>query len=229
MSQASRPGGSRPSNYRAWIAGGALGIGLLSACFVFYDLWRPNHFVGDMYGLEVVVRLVPLLAACIVFAVAALVLGIGWRKTGRVSWPRLLAVMLAAGALFAIAIVTARSRYVWAQRKTYPDKTVAELLRLATENEDQFAIDALGRKRDPAAVPGLRRILLDQTAELGALRVSAAWALCHIGTPDARGALEEAEAGNPPAYLQDAIRYALDQMPFYEALPLGQPLPHEAD
>jgi len=221
MSKIGLPGGSRPSNYRAWIAGGALAVALLSACFALYDLWRPYDFV--------LVRFLPLFPALFVLLLAVLGLGIGYRKTGRISLVGLVVLVFMAGVLLAIAIDTARSRYVWAERKTYPNKTVAELLRLATEKEDQFAINALVQKRDPAAVPELRRILLDQSESRGALRVNAAWVLCHIGTPDARRALEEAEASSPPPYLRDAIRYMLERIEFYEALPPGQPLPSGAD
>jgi len=224
MSEPEHPSGFSSPRYRYWLTAIGLVLGLFSAGFTLYDLWRPNHFVGDMYGMEVVARLVYWFPFVLVLVVAAAAMWLGYRKSGRITLAAVVLLTSAACVLFTMAIHTAYMRQVWAQRKTYPDKTVTELLRLARENKDQFAIEALGRKRNPAAVPGLRQIVLDSD-EQGALRVCAARALCQIGTSEAREVLNEAAASNPPSYLRDAIKYALEDIEFYESMPQGQSLP----
>ncbi|PZN11156.1 MAG: hypothetical protein DIU69_05980, partial [Bacillota bacterium] len=69
------------------------------------------------------------------------------------------------------------------------------------------AIIALGNRRDPAAVPPLRRVLLgDRRPEL---RATAAWALGRIGGAAAREALREAREREGDPTVREAIARAL--------------------
>jgi len=184
-------------------------VGLISMGYCLYDLVWPGHFVGDMYGLEVMVRLVLLVPAG-----GILLLGMAVAESGRFMGPKVarlagsLLVILSAMVLVAMSANVVVSRHQDAVRAAYPSLSTAELFRIAREEKDQFAIDALLVRKDPAAVPGLRNILLDEN-EYGNLRVSAAHALGEIGTDEARAALEAARKGVHDEYLRIAIDYAL--------------------
>ncbi len=63
---AGRPGIAMWVTLHAIVASGAFG-----ALYEVYDLWLPSHFVGDMYGLEVLMRGVLLAAAGVPFLIAS--------------------------------------------------------------------------------------------------------------------------------------------------------------
>ena len=49
-------------------------LSLLGICYYLYDLIHPNHFVGDMYGMEVVFRVALLFLPVIALVVGGVVL-----------------------------------------------------------------------------------------------------------------------------------------------------------
>ena len=186
-------------------------VGFLSAAYIIYDIACPNHFVGDMYGLEVLFRLplvaiptVLLLGVAIVLSLFLNRLSTGGRLSGS------LVALALAFILLVLALYTARSRSVWAAREAYPNRSVEELLRLAREKNDQFAIDALGIKRDPAAVPGLLELLLDET-KIPSLRIVSAHALGLFRDESATTALKEAKTRVRDPLVLQHISFALNE------------------
>lgn len=58
-------------------------IGLLSFLYYIFDIRYPNHFVGDMYGLEVMFRVSILLLVSVPLLIGLLMLVIGWKRKSR--------------------------------------------------------------------------------------------------------------------------------------------------
>jgi len=199
------------SRYRLgrWIVWACFMAGFISLACCIYDLVWPGHFVGDMYGLEVICRLIVLVPAGSVMLLGLAVAERGWSKRSRVARVAgSVLVVLSVIGLGSMAAGVVVSRHQDAVRAGYPSLSTAELLRIAREEKDQFAIDALLVKKDPAAVPGLREILLDES-EHGNLRHCAAHALGEIGTDEARVALEQARRD-----IHDPnLRIAIDDAP----------------
>lgn len=184
-------------------------IGLLSLAYYFFDLVFPNHFVGDMYGLEVMCRLFFIILASIPIIIGIILLGTSQKKDKKAyGFVGTALIMFSCIVYLALGITTAYSRWRSKVRDSYPRRSVEDLLYLAREKKDQFAIDALLIKKDADAVPGLCAILLDEN-EQGRLRVCAAHALGEIGGDRARGALQEVLSRNPPEFLKIAAEYAL--------------------
>lgn len=183
--------------------------GLLSIALYVYDLMFPNHFVGDMYGLEVMIRFFYLAVVVVPMIIGSTMLRISNQKKRqglRIIWNIL--VILPALILFIMALEVVWSRHIWEIRQRYPSRSTQELLQLAAGKKDQFAIEALQLKRDPASVPGLCQILLNES-ELSNLRICAAHALGEIGGEAAKAALEDVLSRSPNEYLQTACEYAL--------------------
>jgi hypothetical protein len=114
-------------------------------------------------------------------------------------------------ALVFIAVDTALSRHMWEVRARYPEKSVAELVNIASHGNDPFAVNALGAKGEDA-VPGLRDLLLDESSP-GIVRHVAAHSLGGIGfsgVSSAVMALEEARTRTRDTDLLQAIDYALE-------------------
>jgi len=169
-----------------------LGLGLLALLYAIYDLRYPSHFVGDMYGLEVIARVVLLCAAAAPMLLGVALLSWAWRK--EIRRYRILGtafIVISSPVLIANAVGIAQSRQLDRIREGYPEKSVEELLAIARDQKDQHAIDTLAVKADPASVPGLALILLNEN-ERGNLRYCAAQALARIGSEDARTALRKA-------------------------------------
>jgi hypothetical protein len=168
------------------------GLGMLAFLYVAYDLKYPNRFVGDMYGLEVMCRLFVLCAATAPMLLGVAFLFVGWRrKMRRLRVLGIAVTGVSSVILMAIALDVAHSRHLNEVRRSYSEKSVEELLAIAKGQKDQYALDAILIRRDPAAVPGLVLILLNES-EPGNLRYVAAQALARIGGKDAREALEKA-------------------------------------
>ena len=199
-----------PRQALSWMPWLFLTAGFISIGYCLYDLAYPGHFVGDMYGLEVIVRL----ATLCVPSVLLLVAGVGaqarwvrerrWLHLGMVAFMALPLLMLAN-----LAGDVAASREQDRIRAGYPLKSTDELLRIAHAEKDTFAVYELLARKDPAAVPGLCDILLDEEEGL-ALRDSAAHALGEIGGQEARSTLEKVQAGCPEGSLRTAVDYALE-------------------
>lgn len=188
-------------------------LAMLAGLYTLYDLLFPNHFTGDMYGLEATVRAVPLIVAALVFAVGSALCIRAVLRSQRPSMMALSFLMVAAIVLVTLAADTARSRHQWATRTSYSAKSIAELLDIARQRDGQFAVYALGSK-GKQAVSGLRDLLLDETASR-TVRQVAAQALGNIayaGTPEAVTALEEARTRIGHADVRRAIEYALESV-----------------
>ena len=59
---------------------GLIIIGLFSILYSLYDLKYPNHFVGDMYGIEVMFRVFILLVITFLLFIGMVLIVIGWNK-----------------------------------------------------------------------------------------------------------------------------------------------------
>lgn len=189
---------------------GTVIIGLLSLGYHVFDLVFPNTFVGDMYGLEVMVRLYRIVVASVPILVGVGLLTVSRKKQIEPvgAFGKAL-ILISCLAYVVMGVSTAYSRWQWRIRDSYPRRSVEELLSLARDKKDQFAIDALLIKKDRAAVPGLSEILLDDHEE-GWLRACAAHALGEIGGRQAREALEEVLARDPEKHIKNAVEYALE-------------------
>jgi hypothetical protein len=193
-----------------WLNLSCLGVGVVSLACCVYDLARPGHFVGDMYGLEVLVRLTWVVLLACILLVGVLMARFGESRRSR--FAGLLGRLLSAGATVALVLAAmdvVESRRQDALHRTYPSRSTAELLRLAREKQDQFAVDELLVRKDPSSTQGLRDILLDE-AQPTALRVCTAHALGEIGTQEARAVLDTARMTAPAGMLRTAIDYALE-------------------
>lgn len=193
------------------------GVSMFCAIYIIIDLRHPNHSVGDMYGLEVIVRGVPLFLAIGLLFIGLLLVVIGLRKNGR----RLVIlghifILLTTCGMGYLAKGVAQSRREWKERSEYYLKSTEELLHLARTNEDQFAIDALRRPGDAEAVTGLCDLLLDEKL-LGRLRVVAAGSLGTLGGEEAKAALTEILNRQPPEYLKTSVMYALENIQYMES------------
>ncbi len=193
-----------------WFGRVVLAVGLLALGYCLYDLMYPGHFVGDMYGLEVMGRLMLLAGPAVALLLSGVVLHFAWKREGRA--PRVgagVVLLVSALVLVATAWHVAGSRRQDAIRAQYPTRGTDELLRIARDQKDSFAVEELLIRKDPAAVPGLCAILLDDDENV-TLRGSAAHALGEIGGDEAKAALERARSGSPPEVLKIAIDYALE-------------------
>lgn len=83
------------------------------------------------------------------------------------------------------------------------------ILRAKRTGLQRNACVALGNGRNPAAIPALRRVLLQGEA---LVRSHAAWALGQIGGPAAAAALEQAALGEGDGEVLSEIRAALGEM-----------------
>jgi len=203
---------SNPDKIWNWTGFLFLGLGVLALLYAVYDLRYPSHFVGDMYGLEVIFRLVMLVGAVAPMLFGALLLTWGSRKEIR-NFRILGAVVIvvSSSVLIANAVTIAQSRQLDRIREGYPAKSVEELLAIARDQKDQHAIDTLAVKADPASVPGLALILLNEN-ERGNLRYCAAQALARIGSEDARAALGRARDSSKDEYFKGLISQIIEDM-----------------
>jgi hypothetical protein len=195
-----------------WVGLLLFSLGILASLHYIYDLRYPSHFVGDMYGLEVIARVSWLCSAAGPMFFGGVLLFLDWRKKTR-RW-RILGmalVIVPSTILVAMAVDVVQSRRLDEIRKGYPEKSVAELLAIAREQKDQHAIYPLIAKPDAAALPGLAQILLDEN-EQGSLRYSAAEALGRIGNEDAQKALVIARDSSTDKYFKEHIGRIIDNM-----------------
>jgi len=184
--------------------------GFLSSLYYAFDLAYPNHFVGDMYGLEVLFR-----GAVLALVLAAWIGGLSMMAIGRKRGERwtvtgILLIDIASGILIWMAIGVHSGRQQDAFRKTYPQKSTDALITIALDRQDPFALYEITARKDQAAVPKLSEILLDKTQN-ERLRLESAHALGQIGGTQARAALEKAmtmPGGNP--YLTETIRRGME-------------------
>jgi hypothetical protein len=199
---------------RIWNWTGALffGLGVLALIYAVYDLRYPSHFVGDMYGMEVIFRVVMLGGAAAPMLFGVVLLTWGSRRTIRnFCILGTVVIVVSSSVLIANAVGIAQSRNLDRIREAYPAKSVDELLAVARDKKDQHAIDVLAAKADPASVPGLALILLNEN-ERGNLRYCAAQALGRIGSEDARKALDKARDSSKDEYFKGLISQIIEDM-----------------
>jgi hypothetical protein len=183
-------------------------IGLLSIFYYLYDLKYPNHFVGDMYGLELMFRgFILSIAALILFIGIALMLT-KKNKNQKISfligfW----LIIFSTSLLIFMSVKVSLSRHKDEVRKTYNLKSVDELIRIAIEERDQYAIYALIEKQDSTAVPPLCEILFEKKQDLN-IRMESAHALSQLGGEVARNALDKATVEIKNAHLLKTIQLA---------------------
>jgi|GEM_PF-1308148 len=195
-----------------WVGYLCLSLGIIALLYNFYDLKYPNHFVGDMYGLEVMFRLAVLSGVAVPMLIGGVLIFVGGRKKVKRSLTVGTAVTTVSSAiLIAMAIGVAHSRYMDEVRKSYPSKSIEELLAIAREQKDQQAIDQIMTRSDPAAMPGLASIVMDEQ-EPGYLRYVAAEALARIGSDDARTVLENARDSCADAWFKEILNRLVEDM-----------------
>ncbi|MBI4965726.1 MAG: HEAT repeat domain-containing protein [Desulfomonile tiedjei] len=197
-----------------WAWAGVLFFGLgTAACFYcVYDLRYPNRFVGDMYNMEAMSRLLLLCFFGGLTLVGGAVSCVGWwKRRKRLQRVGTAITVVSSVVLITMAVDIGQSRHMNEVRRGYPEKSVEELLAIAREQEDQHAIDALMTKADPAAVPGLAMILLDDSAP-GNLRYASAQALARIGGEDALKALEQAKGSSRDEHFREFLSHLLEQV-----------------
>ena len=207
---AERPKPMPRTLYRLAVA--AVAVAAVGVVYNLYDMASPNTFVGDMYGLIVLMRLAMLAPCVLALLVGGVLAVVGWARRRRgLCIAGAVAVFVATVPILAVAGQVAWDRHQNAVRATYPDRSIEDLMWLAMERNDSYAIDALGAKGDPVVVPGLRAILLDQS-RLPRVRSTAAWALAKIGGPSARKALELAREQVSERSVKEDIGYALERL-----------------
>jgi hypothetical protein len=189
---------------------------ITASAYDIYDLKYPSHFVGDMYGMEVLWRLSFLALAAGGLLLGWILVAIGRKRKSVVQGLSGTAIVIIASLVVAfIGIDVARSRHTDAAREEYPQKTVHELTRIAREGKDQHALYAIMMKRDSAAVAAFSEILLDENED-PRLRYVAAHALGEIGGEAARAALTKARSLSGEAALQQMIDHALEMTKQHE-------------
>jgi hypothetical protein len=196
--------------YRLAVA--AMAVAALGVAYQLYDMASPNTFVGDMYGLIVLMRLAMLAPCVLALLVGGVLAVVGWvRRRRGLCIAGAVVVFVATVPILALAVQAGWDRHQNAVRAAYPDRSIEDLMWLAMERNDSYAIDALGAKGDPVVVPGLRAILLDAKRPTR-LRTCAAQALANIGGPSARQALEKAREQVKEPFVRKAVGYALEDV-----------------
>jgi len=188
-------------------------IGLLSALYYVFDLRYPNHFVGDMYGLEVMFRVSILVMVFSSLFIGLFMIMIGRKKkNSKLTKSGLFLADICSVVLILLSINVYSSRHKDDIRKTYPQKSTDELIRIALDNKDPYAIYEIIARKDTSAVPELSNILLDENQN-ARLRIESAHALGQIGGYNARTSLQKAltiSDGN--SYLIDTIKYSIENI-----------------
>lgn len=187
-------------------------LGTFAVLYYGYDLKYPHHFVGDMYGIEVLFRLSVLCLTAGSMLLGGVILAVGRRKKiRRLIRVGTLVVAASSFVLVAMAGGVSHSRYMDEVRKTYSEKSVEDLLAIAKGQKDRHALDQLMIRADPRAVPGLVSILVDET-QPGNLRYVSAEALGRIGGDEARSALEQARDSSMDEHLKQSLNRMIQDM-----------------
>jgi preprotein translocase subunit SecE len=185
-------------------------IGLFSILYYIYDLIYPNHFVADMYGMEVMYRVSILIMIALPMFIGLLLIVIGRNK--RKNNLTKTGIVLATICSFVLILLSTNvyfSRHEDEIRKTYQHKSTDELIRIASSKNDQYAIYEIISRKDSSAVPALCQILLDENQNIK-LRIESAHALGQIGGDIGRDALEKAMTRSKNSFLTDTIKYAIE-------------------
>jgi hypothetical protein len=187
-------------------------IGLSSIPYYIYDLTYPNHFVADMYGMEVMYRISILIMIALPMFIGLLLIAIGRNK--RRNNLTKTGIVLASICSFVFILLSTNvyfSRHEDEIRKTYQQKSTDELIRIALSKNDQYAIYEIISRKDSSAVPALCQILVDENQNIK-LRIESAHALGQIGGDIGRDALEKAMSRSKNSSLTDSIKYAIEAL-----------------
>ncbi len=186
-------------------------LGLLAAGYYIYDIISPNHFVGDMYGLEVLYRVAVMLFITIPIVIGLLLIVIALMKKQKK--PALIGNVLISAAFLVIIFLAVNVYFARQQdelRKSYSLKSTDELINVALKNKDQFALYEIIYRNDTSAIPALSKILLDTTQD-DRLRIESANALGQLGGDSARAALVQASTlPTSNTYLAESIKYSIE-------------------
>lgn len=182
--------------------------GLFSILYYVYDLIYPNHFVADMYGMEVMFRVAILLMVIFPLLFGMVLMKIGWnKKNSNIATTGNVIVIMSSLILVFMSARVFLGRHKDEIRKSYVHKSTNELIEIVLREKDQFAMYPIIERKDRAAVPALCEILLDENQDLN-LRMIAADALGQIGGDMARNTLDKAIVQSRNSYLTDSIKYA---------------------
>lgn len=183
-------------------------IALVSILYYFYDLKYPNHFVGDMYGIEVVSRVYILLMIILLLLIGMILIVIGRNKKNTIIAKTGIIISISFSLILLLMSINVYfSRQKDEIRKTYTNKSTDELIKIVLKEKDQYALYPIIERKDSAAVPALCELLLDENQNVN-LRIISAGALGQIGGDMARNALDKAITQSKNSYLLDAIRFA---------------------
>lgn len=196
-------------NAMTLIAGSLLAVCLLSLIYCSYDLKFPNHFVGDMYGMEAMFRIIILLAASAPMILGILFLFIKREKqNSKLFSVGAILILVSASILLYLAIGIYNSRMQDDVRKGYNSMTVQELSKIVQIKGDLHAIYAIQAKNSDLAVSTLSDILQNENANLSC-RMEAATSLGQIDGPKAKEALVAARENLKDPNILMAIDRAL--------------------
>lgn len=184
-----------------------------SACLIYYiyDLAYPGHFVGDMYGYEVVFRIMILASVILVTLIGIMFLSFYWRDRQKTKF-RLTGhavISISVILMVVLAVNTFFSRSEDRQRDEFYKKDIAELVQIARTTKNPLAIDVIMSKNDTTAVELLGGILLDRN-EAMSLRYRTVQALAYFGTARSREILAAAGQSSTDEYLTSMISQALE-------------------
>ena len=103
-------------------------FGLASSVYYVFDLKQPNHFVGDMYGLEILFRGSLFLMVLASLLIGLLMLTIGWKKKNKqLTKSGLILSNIFSVVLILMSLKVYDSRNQDENRKAYPLKSTDEL------------------------------------------------------------------------------------------------------
>jgi phage pi2 protein 07 len=165
----------------------------LGMWYDFHDLRFPGHFIGDMYGFEVMGRLF-YLVPILIFALLGFSLFIGGLRNERKGrfWTGSVFLWLSCICLIPLVKDVYDDRQEDALHKTYPQKSVEELTRLVRMDKDQYALDELMIKRTPESIKVVKQVLVDEN-EKTVLRICAAGWLFQFDDEEIKALLKKTE------------------------------------
>ncbi len=186
-------------------------LGAIGLAFYLFDLAYPGHFVGDMYGYEVIFRILQVASVIVLGLFGVMLLSFYWRNKSktRLRFAGHLVIAVAAVLMIVMAVGSGVSRYHDNRREAFYKKDIAELIQIARVHKNPFAIDVIMAKGDTSAVEFLGGILLDRN-EAMSLRYRSVQGLAYFGTARSRDILAHARESLEDEYLIKMIDQALE-------------------
>lgn len=185
-------------------------IWLVSILYNLYDLKFPSHFVGDMYGYEVIFRVIVLAAVSAIFLAGVACLH--FAKAANSSYKFALGTFFCLTAsiisLF-MGMSVFHGRQLDETRKTYFNLNNENLLKIIRNKRDRYAIHPIFVKNDSETLPTLSKILMDESIDLHC-RCEAAHFLGQLNDGEAKKALQYAITSQKDEELHVAINRAIE-------------------